>query len=175
MKAPPLAACSPSASGGSVEVPQPRSAGSTERGANLVHAFRKRPPAASLGAAPQRPCSLDVLQCPLVLRISANHHNQGVPVKIRFVLLGVSVAVLIGITAATGSADPNLAPVPAHRHFINGAQVGPNLCDNPSNVGIQQAFAQFHNNLHRLTPTSIGPVAPGLHNGIGGEITPGSC
>ena len=93
--------------------------------------------------------------------------------------LGITVLVgipaLFGLLAAAGRADPNLSNVPAHRHFINGVQVGPDLCDNPTNPGIQKAFNQFHNNLHRLTPDSIGPVAPGLHNGQGGEITPGAC
>jgi hypothetical protein len=94
-------------------------------------------------------------------------------------LLGITVLVgipaLFGLLAATGHADPNLGNVPAHRHFINGVQVGPDLCDNPDNPGIQKAFNEFHNNLHRLTPDSIGPVAPGLHNGQGGEITAGPC
>jgi hypothetical protein len=89
------------------------------------------------------------------------------------VLIGVPV--LLGIMAGTGRADPSLSNVPPHRHWINGAQVGPDICDNPSNAGIQAAFNQFHNNLHRLTPDSIGPVAPGLHNGQGGEITATGC
>jgi hypothetical protein len=87
----------------------------------------------------------------------------------------VGIPVLLGTMAATGHADPNLSNVPAHRHWINGVQVGPDLCDNPDNAGIQQAFNEFHNNLHRLTPDSIGPVAPGLHNGQGGELTATAC
>jgi hypothetical protein len=70
--------------------------------------------------------------------------------------------------------------VPAHRHFIvtdtgQMTPVGPDLCDNMGNPGIQQAFNQFHNNLHRLTSTGIGPVAPGLHNGQGGELVATGC
>lgn len=84
-------------------------------------------------------------------------------------------AVLIGTMAPAGRADPNLPNVPAHRHWINGVQVGPDLCDNPGDAGIQQAFNEFHNNLHRLTSASIGPVAPGLHNGIEPDITATSC
>jgi hypothetical protein len=100
--------------------------------------------------------------------------------KGRLVLLLVCVGVLIGITAATGLADPNLSPVPAHRHFIqlqDGTRVavGPDLCDNPDSVGIQQAFYQFHNNLHIATSSSIGPAAPGLHNLSGAEIKSGPC
>ena len=41
--------------------------------------------------------------------------------------------------------------------------------------GIQQAFNEFHNNLHVATQYSIGPAAPGLHNGQGGEIVPTPC
>ena len=96
-----------------------------------------------------------------------------------FVLLGLVVLVgipaLFGLLAATGHSDPGLGNVAPHRHFINGVQVGPDLCDNLDNAGIQKAFNQFHNNLHRLTADSIGPVAPGLHNGQGGEITATAC
>jgi hypothetical protein len=101
--------------------------------------------------------------------------------NVRIVIALVSFAVLLGtaaifgFAAATGHADPNLANVPPHRHWINGVQVGPDICDNPGNAAIQQAFNQFHNNLHVATASSIGPAAPGLHNGRGGEIAPTSC
>jgi len=88
-------------------------------------------------------------------------------------LLGT--AVILGIAAAAGHADPNLANVPPHRHWINGQQVGPDICDNPGNAAIQRAFNEFHNNLHIATSSSIGPAAPGLHNGQGGEIMPTPC
>jgi hypothetical protein len=80
----------------------------------------------------------------------------------------VATAALLGV--GTGRADPNLPNVPAHRHWINGNQVGPNLCDNLDNPGIRKAFNQLHNNLHVATAASVGPAAPGLHNGQGGEI-----
>jgi hypothetical protein len=35
------------------------------------------------------------------------------------------------------------------------------VCDNPD---LQRAFNQFHNNLHAVSPSGIGPAAPGLHN-----------
>ena len=57
------------------------------------------------------------------------------------VLLGS--AALFGIAATTGHADPNLPNVPPHRHWINGVQVGPGICDNPGDPGIQQAFNEF--------------------------------
>lgn len=108
----------------------------------------------------------------------------------------LAVTVLIGLigTAGVALADPNLSPdVPAHRHFIvkdglSVAEVGPRLCDNPA---LQNAFNQFHVNLHShlmrvpnpngpgfiFVPVvgAIGPVAPGLHNGTGPELRPGPC
>jgi hypothetical protein len=101
-------------------------------------------------------------------------------------LLCLAILVGVGIAAATGLADPNLSNVAPHRHFINGQQVGPDLCDNydfvnhvATNAGIQKAFNEFHNNLHRATnPPPVGtngPVAPGLHNGKGGELTFTAC
>ena len=92
--------------------------------------------------------------------------------KARLIIGLVSIAVLLGVGVASSFADPNLNNVPAHRHWINGQQVGPRLCDNPN---LQNAFNQFHNNLHVATSSSIGPAAPGLHNGKGGEIVSSSC
>lgn len=98
-----------------------------------------------------------------------------------FVLTAVfGVLMMAGVAIA----DPGLSPdVPAHRHFVkqaNGAmvEVGPRLCDNPD---LQDAFNQFHANIHSHTLRdgtqigAIGPVAPGLHNGRGGELIPGNC
>jgi hypothetical protein len=95
-------------------------------------------------------------------------------------------------TAGVALCDPNLSPnVPPHRHFVanNGelVEVGPRLCDNPN---LQNAFNQFHVNLHShsirvpapgggftFIPVigATGPIAPGLHNGSGPEIMPGPC
>ena len=93
--------------------------------------------------------------------------------KMRALLASVLLVGLVGFSAATATADPNLNTVPAHRHWLQlnsgeKIQVGPSVCDNPN---LQQAFNQFHNNLHAVTPSGIGPAAPGLHNGTGGEIT----
>jgi hypothetical protein len=99
--------------------------------------------------------------------------------KTRLVIAGIVVllgsAVLFGLGAVAGHADPDLTNVAPHRHWINGTQVGPDLCDNLGNAGIQRAFNQFHNNLHVATASSIGPAAPGLHNGKGGEIAFTPC
>jgi hypothetical protein len=97
------------------------------------------------------------------------------PVALAALAALVATALLLGIAATTGHADPNLANVPPHRHWINGVQVGPDICDNPGNAAIQRAFNEFHNNLHVATSSSIGPPAPGLHNGRGGEIVPTPC
>jgi hypothetical protein len=88
------------------------------------------------------------------------------------------VLALIGMFAWSGSAlaDPNLTNVPPHRHYIQNAaglvQVGPRVCDDPS---LQRAFNQFHNNIHVVTTSGIGPAAPGLHNLRGAEILFGPC
>ncbi len=96
--------------------------------------------------------------------------------KKRLVFGLVSIAVFAGVTATTSLADPNLSNVGAHRHWIDTpdglVQVGPRVCDNPS---LQAAFNQFHNNLHVAGGTSIGPAAPGLHNGTGADITATGC
>jgi len=100
--------------------------------------------------------------------------------KKRLVFGLVSIAVLLGVTAATGLADPDLTTVPPHRHFIeqpDGTRVpvGPQVCDNLDHPGLRNAFNQFHNNLHIATSSSIGPAAPGLHNGQGGELKATGC
>ena len=85
--------------------------------------------------------------------------------------------VAILIATGTGEADPNLGNVPAHRHFVQTpdgglVEVGPRVCDNPA---LQRAFNQFHNNIHVVTPSGIGPAAPGLHNFNGTDLTFSGC
>ena len=88
--------------------------------------------------------------------------------------LVVSLAIvftLLGAATVPALADPDLPNIPAHRHFIqltDGTlvEVGPRLCDNPN---LQEAFNQFHFNVHR--PEG----APGLHNHSGPEITARPC
>ena len=93
------------------------------------------------------------------------------------VLIGV-MAVLVGGRANVALGDPNLPNITPHRHFIqNGArlvQVGPRVCDDPS---LQNAFNQFHSNIHVPVSGSPGPEhgAPGLHNFKGPEITFRPC
>jgi hypothetical protein len=87
----------------------------------------------------------------------------------------VQFAALLAIAAATGHADPDLANV-------RPTATGSTLCGwartsatTPGNAGIQQAFNQFHNNLHIATASSIGPAAPGLRNGIAPDIEATPC
>ncbi len=97
--------------------------------------------------------------------------------KARLVVgLAASVAAVL-ITVATSRADPKLSDIPKHRHYVKQTdgslvEVGPRLCDNPQ---LQRAFNEFHNNIHAVSPTGIGPVAPGLHNLSGPEISAGKC
>ena len=82
---------------------------------------------------------------------------------------------MAGGVVGVAMADPGLPDVGAHRHYINGQEVGPRICDHPGNQGIQDAFSQFHANHHVVTQPALGPIAPGLHNGKGGEITASGC
>ena len=80
------------------------------------------------------------------------------------------------ITVATSRADPNLGNIPAHRHFVSTpagpVEVGPRVCDNPN---LQRAFNQFHNNVHMVSGSAIGPAAPGLHNFTGADLQASGC
>jgi hypothetical protein len=73
-----------------------------------------------------------------------------------------------------------LVSPPNHRHFIvtpNGGRVpvGPQIC---SDASVQQAFNEFHYNVHHSEVPGIGDIptlgpqdgARGLHNGIGAEV-----
>jgi hypothetical protein len=93
----------------------------------------------------------------------------------RLVVTSLIVGVLSG--AGFALADPNLSNIFPHRHYIatptgDLVQVGPRLCDDPA---LQAAFNQFHNNIHLVSATGIGPAAPGLHNLTGGELMAGPC
>jgi hypothetical protein len=97
----------------------------------------------------------------------------------------LSVATLVAAVAvmmsAMATADPNLPSVGPHRHYIaspNGTfqEVGPDLCDNPTNPGITKAFSQFHNNIHvASSPGAIGDPAPGLHEHARAGIISRGC
>jgi hypothetical protein len=89
-----------------------------------------------------------------------------------------AIAALLG-TATTAGADPNLPNIPAHRHFIqlgDGSlvQVGPRVCDDAS---LQNAFNEFHSNIHIAVAGSPGPAqpAPGLHDHRSPDIVSRPC
>lgn len=81
----------------------------------------------------------------------------------KFVILAVSAAMLgAGVVAGVALADPNpTLTTTAHRHFINGSEVGPRYCDNANLLG---SFTQFHANIHSHTGVTgeIGDPAPGI-------------
>lgn len=96
--------------------------------------------------------------------------------KTRLTIGIVAAIAAILISVATSQADPKLTNIPRHRHFISTpdglVEVGPRLCDNPN---LQGAFNQFHNNIHVVSGSGIGPAAPGLHNLIGADVLSGAC
>ena len=95
--------------------------------------------------------------------------------KMRALLASILLVGLVGFSAATATADPDLDFVQPHRHWITltsgeRVEVGPRVCDNPN---LQQAFNQFHNNLH--VSAGHGRAAPGLHDSNGTGIAPSGC
>ena len=96
----------------------------------------------------------------------------------RRLALGIVVgSAAIFFTVRTSRADPDLQNIPPHRHYVKTpdgslSEVGPRVCDDP---GLQRAFNQFHNNIHSVSPTGIGPAAPGLHNLKGADLAVGRC
>ncbi len=100
------------------------------------------------------------------------------------ILLVSAPLALFGIVGVALADPPSMyLNPPNHRHFLVNADgtlvpVGPQICGNPD---MQQAFNQFHYNIHHSQfPSPTGPVivetlgpqdgAPGLHNGRGAEI-----
>ena len=98
-------------------------------------------------------------------------------------VLAAVAAVLLMVLVFAGPtlADPpgDLISPPNHRHFVQTTEglvpVGPQICGHPE---LQQAFNEFHYNIHHSVVPGIGPVtslgpqngAPGLHNGVGGDL-----
>lgn len=105
----------------------------------------------------------------------------------KLIVLTTAAFVLIG-GVSVAVADPNVPNIAAHRHFVQKptgelVQVGPRLCDNPSDPTLQRAFNQFHVNVHHssTSPTTeietLGPQhgAPGLTNTQGAELIATGC
>ena|SRR5918995_6669423 len=99
----------------------------------------------------------------------------------RFALALTTAALLVALSASSVLADPPgmLVNPPNHRHFIETSHglvpVGPQICGNPE---MQQAFNEFHYNIHHSgdpvhgAVTTLGPQdgARGLHNDQGAEL-----
>lgn len=89
--------------------------------------------------------------------------------------LAAGVAAVL-IAVATSQADPNLSNIQPHRHWVSTSsglvEVGPRVCGNPE---LQRAFNQFHNNIHVVSASGIGPAAPGLHNFTGADLLASGC
>ena len=84
----------------------------------------------------------------------------------------VGACALVVGTGTAGLADRDLPDIPAHRHYVlvggdasvpgSGTRVpiGPDLCADPTNQGLQRAFSQFHANIHNLVPPVPGEQTP---------------
>lgn len=108
-----------------------------------------------------------------------------IPSKLAYVAIATAVGVLA--YGGTALADPSgmFEPVPPHRHFLvqpdgTSVPIGPQVCERPQ---LAPAFAQFHYNVHHSHLPGIGVVdtlgpqdgAPGLHNGLGADLTAARC
>ena len=103
----------------------------------------------------------------------------------RFTLRLAAASVIALVPAGASLADPGLSDVRAHQHYLqtpNGDRVpiGPNVCANPD---LQDAFNQFHYNIHGSASSPTTPVetlgpqhgAPGLHDDKGGDLAITGC
>lgn len=103
----------------------------------------------------------------------------------RFALRLAAASVIALVPAGASLADPGLSDVRAHQHYLqtpNGDRVaiGPNVCANPD---LQDAFNQFHYNIHGSASSPTTPVetlgpqlgAPGLHDDQGGDLAISGC
>ena len=95
-------------------------------------------------------------------------------------IVGVAATGLLAFTATSFAEPPStLVSPPNHRHFVVTSEgpipVGPQIC---KNANLQQAFNEFHYNVHHSEVPGIGDIltlgpqdgAPGLNNDLGGEI-----
>lgn len=95
----------------------------------------------------------------------------------------VAASIIALVPAGASLADPpgTLVNAPNHRHYIvtpdgSMVQIGPDIC---ANSDLQQAFNEFHFNIHHSELPGIGDIetlgpqdgAPGLHDGLGADMT----
>ena len=103
--------------------------------------------------------------------------------RFKFTVRLAAASVIALVPAGASLADPpdTLIDAPNHRHFLvtpNGdlVPIGPDVCDDPN---LQQAFNEFHFNIHHSVLPGIGAIdtlgpqdgAPGLHDDLGGDLT----
>jgi hypothetical protein len=92
------------------------------------------------------------------------------------------VVSVIALVPAGALADPpgTMIDIPRHQHYLvtpDGDQVpiGPDFC---ANEDLQDAFNQFHYNIHHNSGTpTLGPQdgAPGLHDDLAADMAAGPC
>jgi len=97
--------------------------------------------------------------------------------------LRLAAASVIALVPAGALADPpnTLTDAPYHRHFLvtpdgTPVPIGPDIC---ANNDLQQAFNQFHYNVHHSALPGTGGIdtlgpqdgAPGLHDDMAAELT----
>ena len=97
----------------------------------------------------------------------------------KFTLRLAAASVIALVPAGASLADPGLNNVPRHQHYLvtpygDMVPIGPDFCDDPN---LQQAFNQFHNNVHHSGALNKGPEegAPGLDNDEGADLVAGRC
>ena len=105
--------------------------------------------------------------------------------RIKFTFRFAAASVIALVPAGASLADPGLTDVARHQHYLqtpNGDRVpiGPNICANPD---LQDAFNQFHYNIHGSASSPVNPVetlgpqlgAPGLNDDQGGDLAISGC
>ena len=100
----------------------------------------------------------------------------------KFTLRLAAASVIALVPAGASLADPPsmLNNIGRHQHYImipdeTLVAIGPDFCANPD---LQDAFNQFHYNIHHNTgDETLGPQggAPGLHNLTGADMTATLC
>lgn len=99
-----------------------------------------------------------------------------------------AAAVIAFVPVGASLADPGLPNAGRHQHYVvtpsgDQVRVGPDFCANPD---LQEAFNQFHFNVHHseirvggqpVPVETLGPQhgAPGLHDGQGAELIATRC
>jgi hypothetical protein len=91
-----------------------------------------------------------------------------------FALRLAAASVIALVPAGASLADPGLPNVGRHQHYLvtpdgDLVAIGPDFCANPN---LQDAFNQFHFNIHDSRTLTNGPQdgAPGLHNDVGADM-----